>query len=74
MAVILGLLILCLGVYFLGLFFQVARLEKEMIEGVTLLERYMMTTYALGESKERDKGKGDGEEAGASPPQAPANP
>jgi hypothetical protein len=63
MAIILGLLILCLGVYFLGLFFQVARLEKEMAEGVTLLERYMIVTYALGESKPDGKGEGDGAEA-----------
>lgn len=47
MAVILGLLIFCLGVYFLGLFFQVARLEKDLHDGVTLLERYMIVTYAL---------------------------
>jgi hypothetical protein len=62
MAVILGLLILCLGVYFLGLFFQVARLEKEMTEDVTLLERFMIVTYALGD----DKKKKEGEEAAAS--------
>jgi hypothetical protein len=65
MAVILGLLILCLGVYFLGLFFQVARLEKELAEGVTLLERYMIVTYALGDNKDGDKEKGEGKDADA---------
>jgi hypothetical protein len=47
MSVILGLLIFCLGLYFLSLFFQVARLEKTMTESVTLLERYMMVKYSL---------------------------
>lgn len=69
-AIILGLLIFCLGFYFLGLFFQVARLEKEMTESVTLLERYMIVTYALGdESEDKDKnaeGK-DGEAPAAAP-------
>ncbi len=60
MSVILGLLIICLGIYFLSLFFQVARLEKVMTEGVTLLERYMIMKYSLGkkkadEEKEREK-------------------
>ena len=71
MAVILGLLIVCLGIYFLGLFFQVARLEKELTEGVTLLERYMMVTYALsdenGEKKEGEAGK-EGSAPAASKP------
>lgn len=60
MSVILGLLIFCLGLYFLGLFFQVARLEKNMTEGVTLLEKYMMTKYSLG-----DDGKMKAEAAAA---------
>ena len=51
MSVILGLLILCLGIYFLSLFFQVARLEKVMTEGVTLLEKYMIVKYSLGKDK-----------------------
>jgi hypothetical protein len=60
MSIILGLLILCLGLYFLSLFFQVARLEKVMTEGVTLLEKYMMTKYSLG-----DDGKMKAEAAAA---------
>lgn len=46
----------CLGLYFLGLFFQVARLEKELLEDVTLLERYMIVTYALEKKDEGDEG------------------
>jgi hypothetical protein len=60
MPLILGLLILCLGLYFLSLFFQLARLEKSMTEGVTLLEKYMMTKYSLG-----DDGKMKAEAAAA---------
>jgi len=60
MSVILGLLIFCLGLYFLSLFFQLARLEKSMTEGVTLLEKYMMTKYSLG-----DDGKTKAEAAAA---------
>lgn len=60
MSVILGLLILCLGLYFLSLFFQLARLEKSLNEGVTLLEKYMMTKYSLG-----DDGKAKAEAAAA---------
>ena len=51
MSIILGLLIVCLGLYFLSLFFQVARLEKTMTEGVTLLEKYMIAKYALDKKK-----------------------
>jgi hypothetical protein len=51
MTLILGLLIFCLGLYFLGLFFQVARLEKSMNEAVTLLEKYMILKHALGDKK-----------------------
>jgi hypothetical protein len=58
MAVILGLLIVCLGLYFLSLFFQVARLEKSMSEGVSLLERFMMVKYSLGDDKKK-KPEGD---------------
>ncbi len=54
MALILGLLICCLGLYFLSLFFQVARLEKSMNESVTLLEKFMMVKHSLGnESKKK---------------------
>ncbi len=60
MSFILGLLIFCLGLYFLSLFFQVARLEKIMTEAVTLLEKYMMTKYSLG-----DDGKMKAEAAAA---------
>jgi hypothetical protein len=56
MAVILGLLIFCLGLYFLNVFFQVARLEKTMTESVTLLERYMITTYSLETKKDPEEG------------------
>jgi hypothetical protein len=51
MSLILGLLIFCLGLYFLSLFFQVARLEKSMGDSVTLLERYMMVKYSLHDGK-----------------------
>ncbi len=61
MSVILGLLILCLGLYFLSLFFQLARLEKLMTESVTLLEKYMIVKYSLG-----DGGKMKAEAAAAS--------
>ena len=56
MAVILGLLIFCLGLYFLSLFFQVARLEKIMHEDVTLLERFMIHKYSLGEKEKPKEG------------------
>jgi hypothetical protein len=60
MSIILGLLIFCLGLYFLSLFFQVARLEKTMTEGVTLLEKYMIAKYALDKKKpERDQSQAD---------------
>lgn len=61
MSVILGLLICCLGLYFLSLFFQLARLEKLMTESVTLLEKYMIVKYSLG-----DGGKMKAEAAAAS--------
>jgi hypothetical protein len=56
MALILGLLIICLGLYFLSLFFQVARMERTMTEAVTLLERYMILKYSLGEEKKKKEG------------------
>ena len=65
MSVILGLLIICLGIYFLSLFFQVARLEKVMTEGVTLVEKYMIVKYSLGKKKaedEKEKEKAPGED------------
>ena len=69
MAVILGLLIFCLGLYFLNLFFQVARLEKIMIENVSQLEKYMIVTYALDKTAKQDDeaggGDADGEAKGA---------
>jgi hypothetical protein len=61
MSIILGLLIFCLGLYFLSLFFQVARLEKTMTEGVTLLERYMITKYSLGDESKKMAGSGEAE-------------
>ena len=63
MALILGLLIVCLGLYFLSLFFQVARLEKSMSESVTLLEKFMIVKHSLGD--ESKKKPGDGGDAGA---------
>lgn len=51
MTILLGLLIFCLGLYFLSLFFQIARLEKAMNESVALLERYMIMKHALGDGK-----------------------
>jgi hypothetical protein len=67
MALILGLLIFCLGLYFLSLFFQVARLEKVMSESVTLLEKYMMVKYSLGNDAKKKS------EAGSAGPEAPAS-
>lgn len=64
MSFILGLLILCLGLYFLSLFFQVARLEKMMNESVSLLEKYMMVKHSLGDDNKKKK-PADG---GAPPP------
>jgi hypothetical protein len=55
MAIILGLMIFCLGLYFLSLFFQVARLEKSMNESVTLLERYMVVKHALADKNKKQE-------------------
>jgi hypothetical protein len=71
MSLILGLLILCLGLYFLSLFFQVARLEKVMTEAVTLLEKYMMVKYSLGLDGKK-KGEGAAAEAGAEAAETPS--
>lgn len=71
MSIILGLMILCLGVYFLGLFFQVARLEKIMTESVSSLEKFMILKYALGDDKKKASGgEGDEAKAGDAPPAA----
>jgi hypothetical protein len=66
MSIILGLMILCLGLYFLSLFFQVARLEKSMSESVSLLERYMMVKHAMTDEtgKKTEAAEGDAEKAG----------
>jgi hypothetical protein len=69
MSIILGLLIFCLGLYFLSLFFQVARLEKTMSESVGMLEKYMVVKYAMG-----DKLKGAGGEAGSGEAEKTAEP
>lgn len=53
MSIILGLMIFCLGLYFLSLFFQVARLEKLVTEGVMLLEQFMIVKYSLGVDKKK---------------------
>ena len=68
MSLILGLLIFCLGLYFLSLFFQVARLEKLMTESVSLLEKYMIVKHSLGDAKAQKK-PGEGDEP---PPPDPA--
>lgn len=70
MSLILGLLILCLGVYFLSLFFQVARLEKIMNESVSLLEKYMIVKHSLGNEKPKP-GDADASEGAARPPARP---
>ncbi len=68
MAIILSLLIFCLGLYFLSLFFQVARLEKTMTEGVTLLETYMIAKYALDKNgKKTDDAEAAAAEKSATP-------
>jgi hypothetical protein len=60
MSIILGLLIFCLGLYFLSLFFQVARLEKMMTESVSLLEKFMIVKHSLGdEAKKKRPREGD---------------
>ena len=59
MGLILGLLIVCLGLFFLSVFFQLARLEKSMTESVTLLERYMIQTYSL-ETKKKEEPSPEG--------------
>jgi hypothetical protein len=61
MAIILGLMIFCLGLYFLSLFFQVARLEKTMNESVTLLEKYMMVKYSMGDLNKKKAEEGEPE-------------
>ena len=59
MSIILGLMIFCLGLYFLSLFFQVARLEKSMKESVDLLERYMIVKHSLGDKGKKSAADGD---------------
>ena len=61
MAIILGLMIFCLGLYFLSLFFQVARLEKSMTESVALLEKYMMVKYSMGDLNKKKAEDGEPE-------------
>ena len=61
MALILGLLIVCLGLYFLSLFFQVARLEKSMGESVTLLEKFMIVKHSLGDDSRKKKAGEEGD-------------
>ena len=68
MAILLGLLIICLGLYFLSLFFQVARLEKELQDGVVLVEKYMVVTYAMIDKKPANADT----EAGDAAPPSPA--
>ncbi|GEM_PF-2254222 len=62
MSIILGLMIFCLGIYFLSLFFQVARLEKVMTESVANLEKFMVLKYSLGDVKKKAEGA-DGDAA-----------
>ena len=47
MTVILALLTVCLGLFFLSVFFQLAKMERRMQEHVTLLEKYMSQRYNL---------------------------
>ncbi len=61
MSIILGLMILCLGLYFLSLFFQVARLEKSMSDSVTLMERFMMVKHAMTDESGKKAEADDGE-------------
>ena len=63
MSIILGLLIFCLGLYFLSLFFQVARLEKSMNESVSLLEKYMMVKYAMADENKKKAEEAEAEKA-----------
>jgi hypothetical protein len=70
MSVILGLLIFCLGIYFLSLFFQVARLEKVRVEAVALLERYMIVKHSLGNKKKDPAAGAEAADSGGNP--APA--
>ncbi len=65
MSILLGLMIFCLGLYFLSLFFQVARLEKSMTESVATLEKYMRVKYSMGDENTK---KAEEEDA---PPETP---
>ena len=47
MAVLLGLLTLCLSVFFLSVFFQVAKMERRMQRQVEMLEKYMTQRYSV---------------------------
>ena len=47
MTLFLALLTLCLGLFFLSVFFQLAKMEKRMQKQVTLLEKYMSQRYNL---------------------------
>ena len=67
MAIILGLLIFCLGLYFLSLFFQVARLEKLVTDSVVVLEQFMIVKYSLGTDKKKAQQNKESADAAAPP-------
>ncbi len=49
MAIFLGLLVVCLGAYFLHIFFQMSRLEKALTETVNELETFLKLRYGITE-------------------------
>ena len=50
MTVLLALFVVCLGVFFLNVFFQIAKMERRMHDQVTALEKYMTQRYNLSDS------------------------
>ena len=54
MTLILALFTLCVGLFFLSVFFHVARLETRMNDQVTLLEKYMTQRYNFSGSPETE--------------------
>ena len=49
MTLLLALLCVCLGLFFLSAFFHLAKMEKRMHAQVTALEKYMTARYNLAE-------------------------
>ena len=52
MAILLALLVFCLLLFFLSVFFQLAKMERRMLRQVTLLEKYMTQRYNLSDKSE----------------------